>query len=75
VAPTVHDNLLIGPNSYWVKEKDDPATTRAGIKEVYEGAKKLIPHLPHQDLINSFAGLRADIKERDDFIVEASKKD
>ena len=74
VAPTVHDNLLIGPNSYWVKEKDDPATTRAGIKEVYEGAKKLIPHLPHQDLINSFAGLRADIKERDDFIIEASKK-
>ncbi|RXG66567.1 FAD/NAD(P)-binding oxidoreductase, partial [Candidatus Atribacteria bacterium 1244-E10-H5-B2] len=35
---------------------------------------KLIPHLPHQDLINSFAGLRADIEGRDDFIIEASKK-
>jgi glycerol-3-phosphate dehydrogenase len=74
VAPTVHDNLLIGPNSYRVKEKDDPATTRAGIKEVYEGARKLIPHLPHQDLVTSFAGLRADIEGRDDFIIEASKK-
>jgi glycerol-3-phosphate dehydrogenase len=74
VAPTVHDNLLIGPNSYRVKEKDDLSTTRAGIKEVYEGARKLIPHLPHQDLINSFAGLRADIEGRDDFIIEASKK-
>jgi len=74
VAPTVHDNLLIGPNSYWVKEKDNPATTRAGIKEVYEGARKLIPHLPHQDLVTSFAGLRADIEGRDDFIIEASKK-
>jgi len=73
VAPTVHGNLLIGPNSYRVKEKGDLSTTKAGIKEVYEGARKLIPHLPHQDLINSFAGLRADIEGRDDFIIEASK--
>lgn len=74
VAPTVHDNLLIGPNSYRVKEKDNLSTTRAGTQEVYKGARKLIPHLPHQDLINSFAGLRADIEGRDDFIIEASKK-
>ncbi|GAI04935.1 unnamed protein product, partial [marine sediment metagenome] len=74
VAPTVHGNLLIGPNSCWVKEKDNLSTTRAGIQEVYEGARKLIPHLPHQDLINSFSGLRADIEGRDDFIIEASKK-
>jgi len=74
VAPTVHGNLLIGPNSCRVKEKDNLSTTKAGIKEVYAGATKLIPHLPHQDLINSFAGLRADIEGRDDFIIEASKK-
>ena len=74
VAPTVHDNLLIGPNSCQVEEKDDLATTKAGTQEVYDGAMKLIPHLPHQDLINSFAGLRADIEGRDDFILEASKK-
>jgi len=74
VAPTVHNNLLIGPNSYQVEEKDDLSTSDAGIKEVYEGAKKLIPHLPSQDLVTSFAGLRADIEGRDDFIIEASKK-
>ena len=74
VAPTVHGNLLIGPNSYRVKEKDDPATTNAGIKEVCEGARKLIPNLPHQDLVASFAGLRADIEGRNDFFIEASKK-
>ena len=74
VAPTVHDNLLIGPNSYRVKEKDNLSTTKVGAQEVYEGARKLVPHLPHQDLINSFAGLRADIEGRDDFIIEASKK-
>ena len=74
VAPTLHNNLLIGPNSCRVKEKDDPATTKEGIKEVYQGARKLIPHLPHQDLVTSFAGLRADIEGRDDFLIEASKK-
>ena len=74
VTPTVHDNLLIGPNSCRVKEKDNTATTKAGTQEVYEGARKLIPHLPHQDLINSFSGLRADIEGRNDFIIEASKK-
>ena len=74
VTPTVHGNLLIGPNSYQVEEKDDLATTKAGIKEVYEEAKKLIPHLPHQDLVASFAGLRADVEGGDDFIIEASKK-
>ena len=73
VTPTLHNNLLIGPNSYRVKDKDDPATTRAGIKEVYQEARKLIPHLPHQDLVTSFAGLRANIEGRDDFFIEASK--
>jgi glycerol-3-phosphate dehydrogenase len=74
VAPTVHGNLLIGPNSCRVKEKDDLSTSKAGIKEVHTGARELIPHLPHQDLISSFAGLRADIEGRDDFVIEASKK-
>ena len=74
VTPTVHGNLLIGPNSCRVKEKDDLATTKAGKQEVYAGARKLIPHLPHLDLINSFAGLRADIEGKDDFVIEASKK-
>jgi len=74
VTPTVHGNLLIGPNSCRVKEKDDLSTTRAGTREVYEGARKLIPHLPRQDPINSFSGLRADIEGRDDFVIEASKK-
>ncbi|MFZ7134414.1 MAG: NAD(P)/FAD-dependent oxidoreductase [Eubacteriales bacterium] len=74
VAPTVHKNLLIGPNSYCVEEKDDLAVTEFGMNEIYTEAKKLIPNLPSQNLVTSFAGLRANIKGRDDFIVESSKK-
>lgn len=74
VTPTVHGNLLIGPDSYWVKEKDNLATTKKGIDEVYKGAKRLIPDLPRKDLlINSFAGLRANTRGKD-FIIRASKK-
>lgn len=74
VTPTVHGNLLIGPSSYRVKEKNDLSTTISGEKEIDIKARKLIPHLPHQDVVISFAGLRANIEEKNDFIIEASKK-
>ena len=74
VTPTVHGNLLIGPNSYQVKEKDDLSSTMTGINEVYIGAKKLVPSLPSKDLVTAFAGLRAEIEGGNDFIIETSKK-
>jgi len=74
ISPSVHGNLLIGPNCYRVKKKNDLATTEAGMDEIYTGAKKLISHIPNQDTVTSFAGLRATIEERNDFIIEASKK-
>jgi len=74
VTPTVHNGLLIGPNSYHVEQKDNLATTKFGINEVYTGARKLIPGLPRQDLITSYAGLRADIEGRADFMIAPSKK-
>ena len=74
VTPTVHGNLLIGPNSYQVKEKEDLSSTMTGINEVYAGAKKLVPSLPSKDLVTTFAGLRSDIEGGNDFIIEVSKK-
>ena len=50
------------------------ATTEAGMNEIYTWAKKLISHLPNQDKVTSFTGLRATIEGRNDFIIEASKK-
>jgi glycerol-3-phosphate dehydrogenase len=37
-----------------------------------DGGGKL-PYLPQQDVVISFAGLRANIKEKSDFIIELSK--
>lgn len=68
VTPTVHDNLLIGPNSYFIDDKEDKSTTKTGLKEVVEGARKLIPDLPEKDVITSFSGLRA-AASGEDFII------
>ena len=68
VTPTVHGNLLIGPNSYYIDEKDDVSTTKAGMKEVMQGARKLIPDLPETGVITSFSGLRAAAQD-EDFII------
>ncbi len=68
VTPTVHDNLLIGPNSYFIDDKDDKSTTKVGLNEVITGARKLIPDLPGKDIITSFSGLRA-AEAGEDFII------
>ncbi|MFW5998358.1 MAG: NAD(P)/FAD-dependent oxidoreductase [Halanaerobiaceae bacterium] len=72
VTPTIHGNLMIGPNANWQEDKNDKSTTETGLKEVVNGAKKLIPDLPGNGVINSFAGLRA-AAEGEDFIIGFSK--
>ncbi|MCG0275404.1 MAG: NAD(P)/FAD-dependent oxidoreductase [Thermosediminibacteraceae bacterium] len=73
VCPTVDGNFFIGPNSNDVTEKDDVAVTPEGIEEIIKGAQKLVPELPLNHVITSFAGLRA-VSDTDDFIIGASKK-
>lgn len=68
VTPTVHGNLLIGPNANDIDDKEDLSTTRAGIDYVLEMAKKSIDEVP-KDYITSFAGLRAH-GDRGDFILD-----
>lgn len=71
VTPTVHGNLLIGPNSSLSTARENLAVSSTGLKEVYDGAKKLFPGLSRKDVIASFSGLRA-TAEGDDFIIGPS---
>ncbi|MFW6381720.1 MAG: FAD-dependent oxidoreductase, partial [Bacillota bacterium] len=64
----VHGDLLIGPNSNYIDDKNDVSTTKPGLDEVMKGAQKLIPGLPDDGIITSFAGLRA-AAESEDFII------
>jgi glycerol-3-phosphate dehydrogenase len=59
VTASTHGNALVGPNSQFVDEKEDASVTAEGIKEIWDGARKIIPGLNPRYVISMFAGLRA----------------
>ena len=69
VMPTTHGNLLIGPTSVDIDEKDNLATTKNGLDEVLEKAQLSLNQLPWSKIITSFTGLRAHL-ETEDFVIE-----
>ncbi len=69
VSPTVHGNLLIGPNSEDINEKNNFETTKEGLKYILETASRSVKSLSAGSVITAFTGLRARC-ERDDFIIE-----
>ncbi len=72
VTPTVHGNLMIGPNAEEVEGKDSLETTAAGINEVIKGAQKLVPDIDTSAVIRMFSGLRAVASS--DFVIKSTKK-
>ncbi|MDY6826735.1 MAG: FAD-dependent oxidoreductase [Bacillota bacterium] len=74
ISPTVHGNLIIGPNAEQVDSKEATETTAEGMAYVREHAEKIKPgFLPFHKVITSFSGLRAK-SDRGDFIVEESSE-
>ncbi len=69
VCPTLHGNTFVGPNAQNITDPEDISTTTAGLKEILEGGRKLIPNLPARSSIRSFAGLRA-VPDTYDFIID-----
>lgn len=58
VAPTIHGNLLVGPNASDIEDKEGTCTTREGLLEVLAKAERSVKNLPVRQVITSFAGLR-----------------
>ena len=71
VSPTVDGNLLTGPNAVDVDDKYDTSTTAKGLRDVQEYVRYSIPSMTTQDVITSFAGLRAH-GDQGDFIIGPS---
>ena len=72
VTPTVHGNLLLGPDSQNIDDKENLSTTREQMEFVKEHAVKSVEGIQLRETIRSFAGLRAE-PDRGDFIVEEAK--
>lgn len=68
VTPTTHGNIIVGPTAEDVADKEDTATTRAGLERALAGGLATVPAVNARDVITQFAGLRAH-EEGDDFVV------
>lgn len=66
VAPTVHGNLIVGPNSEPVNSL---AVTSDGLRFVREKAAKSVPSVQINQSIRNFAGVRA-TADTGDFVLE-----
>ncbi len=66
VAPTVHENVIIGPDNEVLENKDGTNTTSERLEYVRQTASKSLEKIPFNKSITNFAGIRADAK---DFII------
>lgn len=68
VTPTTHGNVIIGPNNVLTPDRENVATTTAGLWEIIDGGDLLVPRIPLRKAIRNFAGLRAKT-DNNDFII------
>ncbi len=69
ITPTVHGNLLIGPDSVFVDDKENTSTAVENLEIIKNTALKSVEKLDFSKVIRVFSGLRASSK-KGDFIIE-----
>lgn len=76
VVPTVTGGILLGPTAEDLNsnERKTCSTTREGLAQVISGAQKLVPSLPLNQVIKTFAGLRPEPSSGDFVVGPASVK-
>ena len=71
IIPTVEGNIMLGPTAHSVDFTPDRGTSLRGWQEVYQIAQVLVPGVPDNAVIASFAGVRASVPAND-FIIGPS---
>ncbi len=70
ITPQVHGNILLGPTSDWVQDRDDISTTQKGLAYIKNHIKDLVDHVPYHLIIRQFAGVRSTSTYEDFYIQE-----
>lgn len=73
VTPTVDGNLLTGPTSVDMEDKEDNSTTPEGFASIIKEANENVDGIPFNKTITSFYGLRA-AGDTGDFIINSPVK-
>ncbi len=71
VTPTVDGNLLLGPTSVDMEDKEDNSTTPEGFANIIREASENVEGIPFNKTITSFCGLRA-AGDTGDFIINSN---
>ena len=74
VTMTTSGNYLVGPSSEFTDSKEDHSTDALTLADVKRQASMMVPHIPFNEQIRTFAGLRS-TPSTHDFIIEPSKVD
>ena len=72
VSPTVDGNLLTGPTSVDIEDKEDKKTTEEGFASIIKEANENVDGIPYGKTITSFCGLRA-AGDTGDFIINSPR--
>lgn len=73
ITPTVDGNLLLGPTSVNIGDKEEKNTSESGLSEILQKAQENLSSVPRGKTITSFCGLRA-VGSTDDFILTSPRK-
>ncbi|MBQ4452036.1 MAG: NAD(P)/FAD-dependent oxidoreductase [Clostridia bacterium] len=68
VSPTVHGNLIVGPDAEPSKDMHRVNTTAASLSYVKSAAAKSVPGIDYRNAIRNFAGMRANT-DQSDFVI------
>jgi len=73
VSPTVHGNLIVGPDAQKTEERDKTPTDAEGLHLIREMAEKMVNGISFRDNIRNFSGNRA-YTEHEDFVISMSEQ-
>ena len=71
VAPTIHGNLIVGPDAYQVEDGDHVATVEPQLSEVKSGGLRSVPGIDFRQTIHEYAGVRPNTQVPDFVIGES----
>lgn len=73
ITPTVDGNLLTGPTSVNMTDKEDTSTSEEGFEKIIKQSQENVKNIPYGKTITSFCGLRS-VGSTGDFIINAPFK-
>lgn len=72
VVPTIHNNILLGPNSDEIANKEGKDNTAEALAYVKREVSKTVKNIPLHTIIRTYSGLRP-TPDNHDFVIEEAK--